>query len=462
MSRLAQAAGGLRDGVRQHGSFFRRVSADVLRIVGAVGLAQVLVFAASPLLTRIYDPAAFGHFTILGAIVTILTPLASLRYGWALPMPEDEETAGDLLSLCIVVTAAVPLLVGVLGLLVSAVPQRWVEIRAVDVGLLVVALMTVGLHEVATSWLVRNRAFQQVAGMRFTTLVGTAVCQLAIATVEPGATGLMLGFIGGYGIGLARAAYQSRDAVARSLRTMTSHRLRRVALEYRQFAVLTAPSGVVNGVGRQLPNVALPSLYGLAMAGQWSLANRVLWQPTALLGQAANQVLWGNAARLQTEDPRRLWLMFLIFNACLFAVMTPGLILTWYGEEIFGFVFGPGWEEAGRFAGIIVLSSIVGVAAQATSCLHLYGLNRWMSAWEVARLLTVVGTLLLLWALDLSAIGAVIVVTAAYVVSDAALLGLNVLAVWRIRCRAERTGAAPSSQSGPSQPGTIIAPRSPG
>lgn len=446
MSRLAQAAEDLRDGVRQHGTFFRRVSADVLRIAGAVGLAQVLVFAASPLLTRLYDPAAFGHFTILGAIVTILTPLASLRYGWALPLPKDEETATDLLSLCLVVTVAVPVLVGLAGTLVWwALPQDWVVIRMEDVVLLAAALLAVGLNEVVTSWLVRNQSFPQVAGLRFTTLVGTAVCQLAAAAVMPDSTGLMLGFIGGYSLGLIRAASQCRPDLTRSIRGMELGRLRRVAAEYRQFALLTAPSGVVNGVGRQMPNVVLPSLYGLAMAGQWSLAHRVLWQPTALLGQAANQVLWGNVARLQTENPRRLWLLFLLFNAGLFTVMTPGLILTFYGPEIFGFVFGAGWEEAGRYAGIVVLSSIIGVAAQATSCLHLYGLNRWMSGWEVGRLLTVAGAMLLVWWLDVPALGAVIAMTAAYAVSDAALLGLNTLAVWRIRGQAGRPDGKPAS-----------------
>ncbi|MBP2291283.1 lipopolysaccharide biosynthesis protein [Azospirillum rugosum] len=457
MSRLAQAAEGFRDGVRHHGTFFRRVSADVLRIAGAVGLAQALVFAASPLLTRLYDPAAFGHFTILGAIVTILTPLASLRYGWALPLPKDEETAIDLLALCLVVTVAVPVLVGLVGALAVALPQHWVEIRLADALLLAAALLIVGLNEVVTSWLIRNQAFPQVAGQRFVTLLGTAVCQLAVAAVKPDADGLMLGFIGGYALGLVRAATQCRPDLERSVKAMTLHRLRRVAAEYRQFALLTAPSGVINGVGRQLPNVVLPSLYGLAMAGQWSLAHRVLWQPSALLGQAANQVLWGNAARLQTENPRRLWLLFLVFNAGLFALMTPGLILTAFGPEIFGFVFGAGWEEAGRYAGIIVLSSIVGVAAQATSCLHLYGLNRWMSAWEVGRLLTVAGAMLAVWWLGLSALGAVIAMTAAFALSDAALLALNTIAVWRIR-RAEGRRLEKSRP----EPASTIAPRSPG
>lgn len=402
---LTRAVRGFGHSVRQHRAFLRRAAGDVLRIAGTVGLAQVIAFAASPLLTRLYTPEAFGHFAMLGTIVTILTPLVSLRYAWALPLPRDEEVARDLLALAVLVTFGVTVTVGIVGALAWMAPQDWIEIRIVDVVLLAVALLAIGLHDVAINWLLRNQTFSQIAALRFATLVGTALCQLVFALIEPGATGLMLGFIGGYLLGCARAAQVWRHTVTACVHGLADlHRLRRVAVDHRQFAVLSAPSGVVNGVGRLLPNIVLPSLYGLAVVGQWSLTQRVLWQPIALVGQAANQVFLGNAARLQTQDPGQLWLLFLIITAALFAAMAPGVILIWYGPAIFALVFGPGWEQAGRFAGIVVLSGIFTLASQGTACLHVYGLNRWMSSWEVARLLLVAWVCSVVWWLGLSPI----------------------------------------------------------
>lgn len=444
MTGAAKAAdSGVLEGARQHRSFLRRVSGDVLRISGAVGLAQVLAFAAAPLLTRLYSPDAFGHFAILGAVVTTLTPLASLRYGWALPLPREEVVARDLLALCLVVASGFAAAVGLAGTLMWTALDGWIAVRPVDVALLALAMLVIGLHEVGTGWLVRQQAFHHVAKVRFTTLVTTVALQIALGAVEPGATSLMLGFIGGYLTGFLLGAFHFRHALAASARAMDAGRLRSVAVEYRKFALVTAPSGVLNGLGTMLPAAALPSLYGLGATGQWSLAARVLWQPTAFAGQAVNQVLWGTAARLQHDDPKRLWLLFLVLNAGLLAAMTPALVLVWYGEELFALIFGPAWAEAGRFAGIIVLSSVVSLAAQGTTSLHVYGLNLWMSAWEMARLVITAAALALAWSLELSAMGCIAALTAATAACDAALMALNALAVWRIRSRAEPNSSLP-------------------
>ena len=446
MTSSAKAAGGVPDGVieesRGHRSFLKRVSGDVLRISGAVGLAQLLAFAASPLLTRLYSPDAFGHFAVLGAIVTTLTPLASLRYGWALPLPREEGVARDLLALCLIVVAGFAAVVGIAGTVLWTALEGWFTIRPVDIALLAVTMLVIGLHEVGTSWLVRQQAFRQVAGVRFITLVATVAFQIVLGLLAPGATSLMLGFIGGYLAGFLRGAWHYREALASSARTMDRARMRDAAVEYRKFALVTAPSGVINGVGSMLPAWVLPSLYGLAMTGQWSLAARVLWQPVAFAGQAVNQVLWGTAARLQHDDPKRLWLLFVALNAGLLAAMTPALVLVWYGEELFALIFGPAWAEAGRYAGILVLGTIVSLAAQGTTSLHVYGLNLWMSAWEFARMAVVAATLAAAWWLGLSAMGCIVALTAANAVCDLGLMALNALAVWRIRAGAERPAPA--------------------
>ena len=63
------------------------------------------------------------------------------------------------------------------------------------------------------------------------------------------------------------------------------------------------PGRVKCVMGSQLPSMVLPWLYGLAVTGQYSLAQRVLWQPIVFVGQAVYQVCWCNAARLFNLDP---------------------------------------------------------------------------------------------------------------------------------------------------------------
>jgi len=437
---LANGTARLMGVVRRNGSFIGRITGDVMRISGAVGLGQVLAFAAAPLLTRLYGPEAFGHFAVLGALVNILLPWALLRFNWALPLPEEDAVARDLLALCVLIVVGSAPLFAALGLLAQPLLDGWLSVSVLDVWLLAAALMVTGLHEIAMSWLVRHRAFAVVAQARFLTLVGVVGFQILFAVLEPDAASLLLGYIGGYALGVLRGVLHGRADLAAAVRGIELRRLRGVAAEYRRFPLVATPSSMVSAVSAQVPSLVMPSLYGLAVNGQWSLAGRVLWQPTAFIGQAVNQVFWGNAARLQHEDPRRLWLLFLILNAGLLAAMTPALILVWYGGDLFAWIFGPAWAQAGQFAGVLVLASFVGLAAHGTESLHIYGMNHWMAAWEVVRLALIAGALGLSWWLELSALGCIGALTAANVLANLALLALNALAIWRIRGRIERTG----------------------
>jgi O-antigen/teichoic acid export membrane protein len=237
--------------------------------------------------------------------------------------------------------------------------------------------------------------------------------------------------IGGYTIGVLLACYQCRAALRRTSASMRLDRIRRAVAEYRQFAIISAPSGVVNAIGSQLPSVVFPALYGLPATGQFSLARQVLSQPLVFIGQAANEVLWAKTARLVSENPAGLWPLFVQLNSCLFCLMVPGLLLVWFGADLFAFVFGADWALAGSFAGVMVIASFFGLAAQGTTSLHIYRLNHWMCAWEFVQLglmLAVLGTAV---RLSWSAMSCVVALTAALSIAHIVLLVLNGIAVRR-------------------------------
>jgi O-antigen/teichoic acid export membrane protein len=430
--------------------FVHRVASDVLRIAGAAGLAQVLALLAAPVLTRLYDPDMFGHFAFFGALVTILTPLASLRYEWALPLPKDDSHAHHLFALCLALVGCSSLIVAFIDAIASPIIARWADVSGSVIGLLPVAIFVLGLHTVVTGWLVRERAFAQLARVRFVTIVGTVVCQLGLGLLHASVTNLILGFIGGYIVGLILASCICSRAFVAAAASVHLSGIRRVAAEYRAFAILTSPAGVINAMGSQLPNLLLPSLYGPVITGQYSLAQRVLGQPQALVGQAANQVLWGIAPRLITEEPARLWPLFVRLNAGLLALMMPALVLTWFGAEVFSVVFGPAWGQAGSFAGILVVASLLGLAAQGTTGLHVYRLNHWMCAWELMQLIMTLVTLGAALEMSWSPKSCIIAIALAFAASSVILLALNGFAVRRLSYRG--CGAAVANDPGTTAP----------
>jgi O-antigen/teichoic acid export membrane protein len=425
----------------------RRAIADVLRISGSVAFAQVIAVAAVPLMTRLYDPAAFGQFAVFNAVLALLGPLVAWRYEMALLLPQDETQAFDLLALCLGLVTSSSIGFAMVGPLLSPVLVRWVGIGPVEVFLLSLAMFAVGLNAVMTSWLVRRSSFGQVARIRFITIVGGLACQIALGTLYGSATGLILGFCCGYLLGVAFALCSCERAVLEGIGRTRLGGVQRAAVAYRSFALITAPSGIVNAVGAQGPSLVLPLLYGTSVTGQFSLAHRLLSQPMVLAGLAAKQVFWGNAARLVVENPAGLWPLFLKLNLCLLAMMAPGFVLTWAGPQIFRFLFGPSWEQAGQFAGVLVVASFIGLAAYGTTSLEVHRLNHWMAAWEFMRLVLVASALATAAWMGLSPVRCIVAMTAAATLSNAVLLGLNARAAWCVRAEAYRScpvgGVAP-------------------
>lgn len=159
---------------REHG-LIRRVAGDVLRLVGATGLAQVVAFATSPLITRLYNPEAFGHFAVFAAVLNLLLPLASLRYDWAVPLPVMELRALELFALCLLLVVGSSIFIAALATLVGPIVAVHMDIDLGEIMLFPLGIILMGLHALVTSWLVRNQAFMRLAMVRFSTILGTFV-----------------------------------------------------------------------------------------------------------------------------------------------------------------------------------------------------------------------------------------------------------------------------------------------
>jgi lipopolysaccharide exporter len=80
---------------------------DVLKLVTGTTFAQVVTILASPLLTRLYGPEAFGFLALFTSITSIIGVVACMRYELAIMLPKTDEEAANLLGLCLLCVAVV-------------------------------------------------------------------------------------------------------------------------------------------------------------------------------------------------------------------------------------------------------------------------------------------------------------------------------------------------------------------
>src|SRR5690606_8278013 len=68
-------------------------------------VAQALPILLSPALTRLYSPEEFGQFAFWVAVITVVAPLATLRFDQAIITAETNQIA-DLIRICIACSVA--------------------------------------------------------------------------------------------------------------------------------------------------------------------------------------------------------------------------------------------------------------------------------------------------------------------------------------------------------------------
>ena len=123
----------------------------------------------------------------------------------------------------------------------------------------------------------------------------------------------------------------------------------------------------------------------------------VLSAPLALIGASYKDVFYQKIAALMNEKRHREALVFFKKSAvALFVMGLPiCLVLYFFGEPLFGFVFGDKWSRSGAFASILAFSFVAKlVVSPLSSIFNATNTLRVASKWQVLYFISTFVTLL--------------------------------------------------------------------
>ena len=326
-----------------------RFARSVLTLAAGGVAAQVVVFAARPVLSRLYTPEAFGvlgEFVALSALVGLL---ATLRYEDAIVLPEREDRARSLLALCVGVSLVV---CGVAVLAVSPRERIAAFFESPPLAPLLPLVPLVALlyawGNASQAWLARGHRFRLISVAIGLQSLSTVAVQLLAP--ETGAAGLVFGSVAGaiaFALVLMGSALRERVFVG-----VAPGALAEVARRYVRFPRLGLPATALGQVGSRLPPLALGALFGPAVVGQFGLAAASVLVPLAFLGDAIGQVFAVHGAEAQ-RSASLAPLAERTLRRLLGLVLYPIAAVAILGPDLFAFVFGEPWRLAGEYARLL-------------------------------------------------------------------------------------------------------------
>lgn len=348
-----------------NGSWFAR---QVATMMSGMIVSQCLTILASPLITRLYEPAALGYFGTFSTITGFIVVAASLSYESTIVLEKNDDKAVDLLQLCLMLLATIIVVTAVAG----AIAYRS-GIGGSDTGRIMlfvpISVALLGFHQILERWAVRANAFRRVAISRVCRSGAIAMSQIAAGAAGLGWHGLIFAALLGQLAGVMAIGGQAVQ-VLRDLawRRPPVPAIRRVAKEYRDFPVFAAPQALLNSAAQGFPVILLGLIYTPREAGLYYFVDRVLAVPLFVLGQSIRPVFFKTMVDGMAQG-RDVGPIFLRLSALLVLAMTPVcLTLVLFGPTIFAYIFGMEWSEAGRYAqwlSVILFVQVVNVPSVA-------------------------------------------------------------------------------------------------
>jgi O-antigen/teichoic acid export membrane protein len=342
--------------IRQYwrGEFLRNVTL----LASGTAVAQVIMIASMPVLSRLYGPEAFGAVAFFASVTSFFTVLSTFRYELAIPLAREEESAANIL----VLTSLVAAVISLASIPVVAVGQHYfdLEVSGVSELLVVIAVPLVvlvsGTGRALGFWATRRKNFKLISVSEvFRSSIVTTV-QIIGGLAAFGANGLIIGRLAGFFLSTALLAfYLLRRELGWILKVVEAKKIKALAREHSVFPKYNLPRAILNTTSRNLMPLLLVFIFDPVVAGLYWFAFRLLQMPISLIGNAVRRVFYQRAIEID-HAAGDLTGLFTKTTLVLFALAVgPVVVIVLFGPALFGLVFGEDWVRAGEYSQWLVI-----------------------------------------------------------------------------------------------------------
>jgi lipopolysaccharide exporter len=325
---------------------------NVFKISSGTILSQVIAMATMPILTRLFGAQAFGVSGLFYSTAIIFGDIAALRYELAILLPKEDDKAKSLFCLSVLI---IFLTTVVLFLFITLFKENILVIfNLQELGDLIflIPLMSflIGLIAVLNRWFSRKKQFSKLGITQVvlkTTAQGSAIFAGTLGAIN--GIFLVLSKIFGYVCSCCFLGFRFLKKIRKKTGKLCDFKqIKEVAVRYKDFPKYNAWTSLLNTVSRQSPVILLGYFFTKEIVGFYSLGMQVLNLPMVFIGNAIGHVFFQRAAHLKHGGNLKEFYINIFKQLMSFGIF-PFIILFFFGKNLFSFIFGSQWIEAGRY-----------------------------------------------------------------------------------------------------------------
>ena len=324
-------------------------------LAGGTAVAQVIGVMALPLITRIFSPEDFSVLAAFSSAVAIMSVAACLRLEIAIPIPEKDEDAANLLTLALIFCTLISAISGLALYLFGAEilsllkqpklkPYFW---------MLPLGIWLTSSYTAIQFWATRRKKFSAIATTRMTQTLGSICTQLVIGLYSGGGSlGLLMGhliYCGAGSLSLVRTTAKEDASLAKNI---TLQSLKRSFKKFQNFPKYSTLEALTNSASTDVPILIISSITAGPKLGILFLAMKVMIIPLGMVGRAVGNVYLSHAGENFRQGELKTFTIKVI-EGLIKSGVGPLILIGIISPTFSSLAFGEKWSDVGRVISIL-------------------------------------------------------------------------------------------------------------
>ena len=338
----------IRENIRKiYSSEFFKHSAVLL---SSNALSQLIAIIVYPFVTRIYNPAVFGEFTLIISITSIVSLIATGKYELAILLPKSEKKAVALFQLCFflnIIFFIISLFIVLLCKTGIAIFLNQEKLSSLFLFIPFIILLT-GYWQTMNYFLIRQKKYYNVSVYNVTQSIFNSGLKCLLGVKGLIQSGLMWATLCGQFIATLISVISGRAYFKNALK-IDKAQIVHVAKVYSNFPKFELPHGLLNSFAGNLPILLLSFYFEMDKIGLFSLALTLGFRPINLFTNSVYQVLYRKMAEKLQNKETLGDNIFSFYKTCCVVFLPFFLLFLFISEWVFGLFFGIEWKESGFY-----------------------------------------------------------------------------------------------------------------
>jgi O-antigen/teichoic acid export membrane protein len=360
---------------------------NIMTVLSGTVLAQLIGVLCLPVLTRLYDPSAFGQYQIYLSGMSILLMAVAFRYEVALLSAEKGRAFKNLFALtlriCLFSTLASVVVILLFGpWLAQTVPSAGHILWLFPAGMLLG-----GIFQAMTFLPIRHRDYKLAASSKVVQVGGFVGFSILFSFSWIAGIGLAIGDMLGRILATIQILRKSPREEVIFWRKLSWADAKEALRMHRSFPLYVFPGTLITAISLSVVPLTFATHFSVEVAGQYALVERFLFIPVGMIAFAVSQVFSGDLAeeiRTNPADTHRKFrhlLKMLGLMAAAFAGL-GWLIL----ETAVPIVFGSQWALAGELATVALpFVALMFLSSPVNMVLVISGYRKTQFGWDMSR-----------------------------------------------------------------------------